>query len=51
MEKDKVVSTPLAMHFKLTMKQCPSDDEKEDLKKVPYASAVSSLMYGMVCTK
>ncbi len=34
------------------MKQCPSsDDEKEDMKKVPYASAVGSLMYAMVCTR
>uniref|UniRef100_A0A3Q7HKK4 Reverse transcriptase Ty1/copia-type domain-containing protein n=1 Tax=Solanum lycopersicum TaxID=4081 RepID=A0A3Q7HKK4_SOLLC len=41
MDKAKVVSTPLAMHFKLSMKQCPSNnDEKEDMKKVPYASAV-----------
>uniref|UniRef100_A0A3Q7IWY3 Reverse transcriptase Ty1/copia-type domain-containing protein n=1 Tax=Solanum lycopersicum TaxID=4081 RepID=A0A3Q7IWY3_SOLLC len=41
MDKAKVVSTPLAMHFKLSTKQCPSsDDEKEDMKKVPYASAV-----------
>uniref|UniRef100_A0A3Q7IT70 Reverse transcriptase Ty1/copia-type domain-containing protein n=1 Tax=Solanum lycopersicum TaxID=4081 RepID=A0A3Q7IT70_SOLLC len=48
MDKAKVVSTPLAMHFKLSTKQCPSsDDEKEDMKKVPYASAVGSLMYAM----
>uniref|UniRef100_A0A3Q7IFZ7 Reverse transcriptase Ty1/copia-type domain-containing protein n=1 Tax=Solanum lycopersicum TaxID=4081 RepID=A0A3Q7IFZ7_SOLLC len=49
MDKAKVVSTPLAMHFKLSTKQCPSsDDEKEDMKKVPYASA---FMYAMVCTR
>ncbi|KAF3634692.1 putative phosphatidylserine synthase 2-like [Capsicum annuum] len=52
MDKAKVVSTPLAMHFKLSMKQCPSnDDEKEDMKKVSYASVVGSLMYAMVCTR
>uniref|UniRef100_A0A3Q7EBT0 Reverse transcriptase Ty1/copia-type domain-containing protein n=1 Tax=Solanum lycopersicum TaxID=4081 RepID=A0A3Q7EBT0_SOLLC len=52
MDKAKVVSTPLAMHFKLSTKQCPSsDDEKENMKKVPYASAVGSLMYAMVCTR
>ncbi|KAF3661587.1 hypothetical protein FXO38_11598 [Capsicum annuum] len=52
MDKAKVVSTPLAMHFKLSMKQCPSsDDEKEDIKKVPYTSVVGSLMYSMVCTR
>uniref|UniRef100_A0A3Q7GJI6 Reverse transcriptase Ty1/copia-type domain-containing protein n=1 Tax=Solanum lycopersicum TaxID=4081 RepID=A0A3Q7GJI6_SOLLC len=26
-------------------------DEKEDMKKVPYASAVGSLIYAMVCTR
>ncbi|PHT86388.1 hypothetical protein T459_08494 [Capsicum annuum] len=52
MDKAKVISTPLAMHFKLSTKQCPSsDDKKEDMKKVPYASAVGSLMYAMVCTR
>ncbi|PHT85374.1 hypothetical protein T459_07480 [Capsicum annuum] len=52
MDKAKVVSTPLAMHFKLSTKQCPSsDNEKEDMKKVSYASAVGSLMYAMVCTR
>ncbi|KAH0743072.1 hypothetical protein KY290_031065 [Solanum tuberosum] len=52
MDKAKVVSTPLAMHFKLSTRHCPSSDgEKEDMKKVPYASAVGSLMYAMVCTR
>ena len=52
MNNSKVVSTPLATHFKLSEKHCPSSDqEKEDMKKVPYASAVGSLMYAMVCTR
>ncbi|KAF3648202.1 hypothetical protein FXO37_19575 [Capsicum annuum] len=52
MDKAKVVSTPLAMHYKLSPEHCPSsDDEKEDKKKVPYASAAGSLMYAIVCTK
>ena len=52
MDKAKVVNTPLAMHFKLSTRHCPSSDgEKEDMKKVPYASAVGSLMYAMVCTR
>ena len=52
MDKAKVLSTPLTMHFKLSTKQCPSsDDENEDMNKVPYASAVGSLMYVMVCTR
>jgi hypothetical protein len=52
MNKAKSVSTPLALHFKLSSSQCPSnDEEKEDMQRVPYASAVGSLMYAMVCTR
>ena len=52
MDKSKVVSTPLAGHFKLSVKQYPStEEEKQGMQKVPYASAVSSLMYAMVCTR
>ncbi|KAL5578011.1 hypothetical protein UlMin_019710 [Ulmus minor] len=52
MNKAKAVSTPLAIHFKLTSQQCPtSEKEKEEMSKVPYSSAVGSLMYAMVCTR
>ena len=52
MDKAKEVSCPLAAHFKLSKKQCPSTDEMEkEMQKVPYASAVGSLMYAMVCTR
>ena len=52
MDKAKVVSTPLAMHFKLSTRHHPSvDGEKEDMKQVPYASVVGSLLYMMVCTR
>ena len=52
MDKAKVVSSPLATHFRLSSNQCPStDDEKRDMQRVPYASAVGSLMYAMVCTR
>jgi hypothetical protein len=48
MDNAKVVGCPLAAHFKLSTKQCPSTDEmKQKLQRVPYASAVGSLMYGM----
>jgi hypothetical protein len=48
----KMVSSPLATHFKLSTKQSPStDEEKEDMERIPYASAVGSLMYAMVCTR
>lgn len=40
----KPVSTPLAAHFKLSSKLCPSlDEEVEHMSKVPYANAVSCL--------
>ncbi|WVZ17457.1 hypothetical protein V8G54_010439 [Vigna mungo] len=52
MENAKVVSTPLATHFKLSVKQSPSNEvEKIAMSKVPYAFAVGSLMYAMVCTR
>ncbi|KAL8112467.1 hypothetical protein AgCh_019972 [Apium graveolens] len=48
----KTRSIPLASHFNLTKKQSPKTDEgKKDMAKVPYASAVGSLMYVMVCTR
>jgi len=52
MDNAKAVSSPLATHFKLNTEQCPSTDaEKKDMERVPYASAVGSLMYAMVCTR
>ncbi|KAL5838732.1 hypothetical protein ACOSQ3_015901 [Xanthoceras sorbifolium] len=52
MSKAKSISSPLASHFKLNASQCPSsEEEKSEMSKVPYASAVGSLMYAMVCTR
>ncbi|KAL5850362.1 hypothetical protein ACOSQ4_008375 [Xanthoceras sorbifolium] len=52
MDKAKEISCPLANHFRLSSKQCPSTDkEKEETDGIPYASAVGSLMYAMVCTR
>jgi transposase InsO family protein len=52
MSQVKSASTPLANHFKLSSKQSPTTEkEKEEMSKVPYASAVGSLMYAMVCTR
>ena len=52
MKNAKPVSTPLASHFKLTKEMCPKTQEEiEYMSKVPYPSAVGSLMYAMVCTK
>ena len=48
----KLVSTHIASHFKLSSSQCPSTDEDfEYMSRVPYSSAVGSLMYAMVCSR
>ena len=45
-------TTPLANHFKLSKEQSPKTVEEHDhMALVPYASAVGSLMYAMVCTR
>ena len=52
MDEANALSTSLAMHFKLSKTGCPSSDaEKEDMRKVPYALAVGSLICAMVCTR
>ena len=52
MDKANPVNFPLAGHFKLSSSQCPTSDEKKnEMQKIPYASAVGSLMYAMVCTQ
>lgn len=51
MKNAKSVSTPLADHFKLSSAMCPKiDEEKEYMKRIPYSSAVGSLMNAMTCT-
>ncbi|KAH9655442.1 hypothetical protein KPL70_022326 [Citrus sinensis] len=48
----KPVLTPLAAHFKLSNQLCPkTDEEKLDMKNVPYANAIGCLMYAMVLTR
>jgi len=48
----KTRNTPLGSHLNLSKKQCPkTDEERRYMSKVPYASAVGSLMYAMVCTR
>lgn len=52
MHNAKPVHVPLPGHLKLSKTQCPENDqEKEEMSKVPYSSAVGSLMYAMVCTR
>nr|GEU36957.1 retrovirus-related Pol polyprotein from transposon TNT 1-94 [Tanacetum cinerariifolium] len=52
MSSCKPVPTPLAPHFKLSSHERPkSEEDKEGMSRVPYSSAVGSLMYAMVCTR
>ena len=48
----KPVSTPLGSHFKLSKEQSPkTEEEMGHMSKVPYDSAIGSLMYAMVCIR
>jgi len=52
MQDSKLVKVPIPVGVKLSIEQCPkTQEEEEDMSHVPYASAVSSLMYLMVCTR
>nr|GEV70613.1 hypothetical protein [Tanacetum cinerariifolium] len=51
-DNEKSVKIPLGEHFKLSLKDCSVRDYVvERMSKVPYANAVGSLMYLMVCTR
>ncbi|KAK8948501.1 hypothetical protein KSP39_PZI005632 [Platanthera zijinensis] len=44
--------TPISKGDKLSLLQCPKNDlQVEQMKDIPYASAVGSLMYAQVCTR
>lgn len=52
MNEAKVVTLPLASHFKFSVEQCPkSEFERSRMDKIPYANAIGSVMYVMVCTR
>nr|GEY32997.1 Gag-Pol polyprotein [Tanacetum cinerariifolium] len=46
-DNGKSVKMPLGGHFKLSVRDC----DVERMSKVPYANAVGSIMYLMVCTR
>ncbi|KAE8710199.1 dr1-associated corepressor-like isoform X1 [Hibiscus syriacus] len=51
MQDAKPVNTPLGVHFRLSKEQSPkTEEERAHMVKVPYVSAIGSLMYAMVCT-
>ena len=52
MQDSKKGFTPFRYGINLSQDQCPMRaEEKEHMKTVPYASAVGSLMYVMLCTR
>jgi hypothetical protein len=52
MQECKPIKVPIPDGVKLYVDQCPkTQEEEEDMSHVPYVSAVSSLMYAMVCTR
>nr|KYP42748.1 Retrovirus-related Pol polyprotein from transposon TNT 1-94 [Cajanus cajan] len=52
MQDCKPISTPLPVNYKLSSSMSPSNEaERMEMSRVPYASAVGSLMYAMICTR
>ncbi|KAH9762162.1 Integrase catalytic domain-containing protein [Citrus sinensis] len=52
MQDCKSISTPLFVNFKLSSSMCRSNEaERKEMPRVPYASAVGSLMFAMICTR
>ena len=52
MQDSKPMDTPIDKSLSLSHDMCPkTPKEKEKMSKVPYASAVGSLMYAMMCTR
>ena len=51
MQDSKPMDTPVKKSLSLSFDMCPkTPEEKEKMSRVPYASAVRSLMYAMMCT-
>ena len=52
MQDSKPISTPLPVNFKLSSSMSPSNEAKRmEMSRVPYASAMGSLMFAMICTR
>ncbi|GJU38495.1 retrovirus-related pol polyprotein from transposon TNT 1-94 [Tanacetum coccineum] len=52
MQDCKPISTPFPTNIKLSSKMSPSSEkERMEISRVPYASAVGSLMFAMICTR
>jgi hypothetical protein len=52
MQDSKKGFLPMSHVITLSKKQCPSKlDEQERMRVIPYASAIGSIMYAMLCTR
>ena len=52
MQDCKPGDTSMSKGDKFSLCQCPKNDlETKEMQKIPYASAVGSLMYAQVCTR
>ena len=52
MKDCKPIDTPMAKNEILTKDMCPKTPEQiERMRNIPYANAVGSLMYVMLCTR
>ena len=52
MQDSKRVFLPMSRGIKLNKSQCPTTkDERESMDKIPYSSAIGSIMYAMLCTR
>ena len=48
----KLMDTPVERNLSLSLDMChKSPEEKEQMSKIPYSSAIGSLMYAMICTR
>ena len=52
MQDSKKGFLPMSHGITLSRSQCPSTtEERERMSKIPYASAIGSIMYAMICTR
>ena len=52
MDQSKRGFLPVLQGVKLSSAQCPTTaEDKEEMSVIPYASAIGSIMYAMLCTR
>ena len=52
MDQSKKGFLPVLQGVKLSQTQCPTTaEDREKMKDVPYATAIGSIMYAMLCTR